>query len=217
MNTFQFKITKKQFMISLIGNIILGIGIAVLRVSSMGNDPYTAMNMSISNLLPIGLGTYQVIFNCSIIAIQLKFGKNYFGIGTVINMFLLGYIVEYSIPVIELLVGVEGSHGFIGKLLIMLVAVLLVAFGIAVYQEANGGVSPYDYLSLGMTDRGKFPYFVNRMTTDGICVIIALLPWIFGAAIFSECHIGIGTIVSAFCFGPLVDLFSRTVVRKIIK
>lgn len=217
MNQFQFKITKKQFLIAVIGNFILGIGIAVLRVSNMGNDPYTAMNMAISDLLPIGLGTYQVIFNCSIIAIQLKFGKNYFGIGTVINMFLLGYIVEYSIPVIEFLIGAEGSHGLVGKLLIMFFAVLIISLGIAIYQETNAGVSPYDYLSLGMTDRGKLPYFANRMITDGLCVIVALLPWAFGALLFSECHIGVGTIVSAFCFGPFVDMFSRFVVRKVLK
>ncbi len=47
------KISRRQLILVLMGNILIGVGVAVLRVSQMGNDAYSAMNMSISEALAI--------------------------------------------------------------------------------------------------------------------------------------------------------------------
>lgn len=208
-------VSKWQIIFVVIGNIMIGLGVAVLRVSQMGNDAYSAMNMSISGAVGISLGFYQMILNCGIFLIQWRYGKHYIGIGTIVNMFLLGYVVQYSIPIIEFLIGVEGTHAFGIQILIMLIAIIVISAGIACYQKADCGVAPFDYLSLGMTERFKPPYFINRMVTDGSALVVALVPWIFLNGEFSNCHIGIGTVCAVCMLGPCVALVDRMAFRNI--
>ena len=121
--------------------------------------------------------------------------------------------MQYSIPVVEMLIGKEGTHEFVVKLLIMAIALVILAFGLAIYQSANAGVAPYDYLSLGATETIKTPYFINRVVTDSGCVLISLSTFLLGFQEFSGCHLGIGTIITALCLGPLVGVFNKPVKR----
>ncbi len=195
----------------IVGNLICGTGIAILRVSHMGNDPYTAMNMAVTETIGMGLGTYQIILNLAILMIQLKWGRKYIGIGTIVNMLLLGYIVQFFIPVVEGIVGKEGSQSLYVQLAIMAVGLLILALGLAIYQSANAGVAPYDYLSMGMADALPTPYFANRVITDTVCVLVSLSTFVLGFQEFSGCHLGVSTIITAFCLGPLVGMFNKVV------
>ena len=46
----------KLVILTVLGNIILGLGIAILNVSGFGIDAFTSMTTGISNLLGVGLG-----------------------------------------------------------------------------------------------------------------------------------------------------------------
>ena len=49
----KFKFSIKLATISLIGNIIIAIGVSTCRISQMGIDPFTSMTTGISSLLNI--------------------------------------------------------------------------------------------------------------------------------------------------------------------
>ncbi|MFI3202213.1 MAG: DUF6198 family protein [Eubacteriales bacterium] len=210
-------ITRKELTRLLIGNLILGVGVAILRVSQMGNDPFSAMNMAFSYLLNIPLGTLQMSVNGVLFLVQWRYGKKYIGSGTLISMLIAGYIVQYSIPIVELFIGEEGSHSFPIQLLIMVVAIIILSIGLACYQKASCGIAPFDYLSLGMTEHFKKPYFLNRMITDGSAFVVALIPWLFLGVDFSVCRIGIGTIFVVFGLGPFVSIADRFLISRIFK
>lgn len=192
-----------------LGNVILGVGVALLRISGMGNDPFCAANMALSDGFGIGLGNFQLGVNIVLLIVQLIFGRKYLGLGSVINLFLLGYIVQYAGMGIEYLLGNDYSFNLPVKLLVMALALLFVTFGLAMYQTADLGVAPYDYLSLGMTDRLPMPYFVNRVITDSVCVVIILLSVLLGMLSWGMSHLGVGTVICAFCLGPLVNMFTK--------
>ena len=46
-----------------VANLILGLGIAMLRLSGFGTDPFTCMNLGVSSHLPVSFAVYQMIFN----------------------------------------------------------------------------------------------------------------------------------------------------------
>ena len=202
-------VTARKIIAVVLGNLILGVGIAVLRISQMGNDPYCASNMAVSDGLGIGLGTYQMLVNLVLLVVQIIFGRKYIGIGSLINLFLLGYIVEYTGKGIEFFTGTDYSLMLWQKLFIMAIAMLILTFGLAMYQTANMGIAPYDYLAIGMTDRMPAPYFVNRMITDIVCVCIVLIAVFVRFIGWENSHLGVGTILTAFCLGPLVNLFRK--------
>ncbi len=55
------------------------------------------------------------------------------------------------------------------------------------------GVSPYDFLALGLTDRLRKPYFVIRVGTDVTCVLVILIAVFTGFITWNLSHLGIGT------------------------
>ena len=91
----------------------------------------------------------------------------------------------------------------------MLAALMVVSFGLSMYQKADLGMAPYDFFSIGMTEHFHNPYFINRIITDGTCVCIILLSVAVGFVGWENSHLGIGTVVCAFCLGPFVGMFDK--------
>ncbi|HKM35150.1 MAG TPA: DUF6198 family protein [Lachnospiraceae bacterium] len=206
---FVKSMTVRRAIAVILGNIVLGIGAAGLRFSLLGNEPYTAMNMAISDGIHMSLGTYQLILNLGLLVIQLIWGRAYIGFGSIINLCFLGYIVEAAGFVLSLLLKSAEGYTFVQKILFMIVSLLVLTFGISIYQTANLGVAPYDYLALGMTDHFPTPYFVNRVITDAISVLTIVLVVLGGLVTWNESHLGIGTIAGAFFLGPLINFFNK--------
>ena len=206
---FTKNLNNRKITAVLLGNIIAGIGIAILRFSLMGNDPYSAMNMALSDGFSMGLGTFQLLLNLLFLIIQLLFGRDYIGFGTIINMCFLGYIVQYSGIAINGIFGSMENCLLIERVLVMLLSLVVLGFGLSMYQVADLGVAPFDYLSLGLAKRTKRPYFLFRVLTDAGCIIVILIAFFCGLFPFCESHIGIGTVACAFCLGPIVNVFMK--------
>lgn len=202
-------ITKRKLIAVILGNLILGIGITILRFSQMGNDPFCASTMAISGGLGMGLGTYQLILNAVLFVFQLIWGRKYIGPGTIINLFLLGYIVQFGTWAMEAVFGTNVVLTLPLKLVIMVASLVILTFGLAMYQVAELGVAPYDFLALGLAERFPLPYFALRVGTDAVCVLVILVAVGTGFISWEGSHLGIGTVITAFFLGPLVAWFSK--------
>ena len=53
----------KRSIVVVLSVILMGVGVQFLNRTSLGPDPFSAMNYGVSALLGISLGTYQMIFN----------------------------------------------------------------------------------------------------------------------------------------------------------
>ncbi len=189
-----------------LGVAIIGIGCATFKVSNLGNDAFTALNIAISDKTGISLGNVTVIMNCIYLIAPLLFGRKYINIGTFLNGVLLGYFVDFFYKVIT---GIFGTpNNFVIQLVWLIPAIIIISIGISLYQTADLGVGPYDYLALGMRDHWKLPYAPSRIFTDAMC---ALGAWLLGGLV------GIGTLVCAFCLGPFVSFFDKNLSQKLMK
>ena len=199
------RVGQKRVIASLLGNLLVAVGIALFKQSVLGNDPYTGMNMALAELFGIRFPLLQLGMNLLFFTIQLIWGRDLVGFGTVVNALLIGSLVDFFYRFSVSCFGLPGSMPL--KLLVMLVGMVICSFGLSLYQTADLGVSPYDASSL-ILDRKlpRIPYFWCRIFTDGLC---ALVCWLAGGII------GIGTLVTAFGFGPVIDLFNR-VVRPLV-
>lgn len=203
------KLSGKRILISLLGNLILGLGVATLRVSRMGNDPFGAAFMAYSEGLGIPLGHLQLAGNLCLLVVQLIFGRKYLGIGSVVNLALLGYIVQYALVLYGVILGADFVPSLPLQLLFMVAALLLITFGLSMYQSADAGVAPFDYLSMGMTQWLKTPYVVNRIATDMFCVVAILVGSAVGIVDLGNGYLGVATVICSLCLGPLINLFNR--------
>ena len=116
---------------------------------------------------------------------------------------------QYLTPVISQTIGNAYGAPLWYQLTYMMLSLGVLSLGVSMYQLGNMGLAPYDYLSVGLTDHYKGRYFYYRMLTDGFCCTMVILMVYFSLVGFRECHLGIGTVMSALCLGPFINLFNR--------
>ena len=93
-----FKFTKewtKSFFMMIIAVILMGMCVAMLVLSDMGTDPYSAMNYGISARLGMTFGNYQLISNLVLLVLVVIFERKLIGTGTLGNMILVGYSADF--------------------------------------------------------------------------------------------------------------------------
>lgn len=204
-----FSINGKEFiwkaLMSLIGISLISFGAALSQTMNMGLDPFTAINTGASELLGFTLGNYQLFVNAAILAIILFFDRKIIGWGTIFNFVLVGYMIEFFISMLESFID-PTQFAFIVQLLITVVAILIFTFGVALYMDADLGVSPYDAIAPVITDRVSASYKTVRMIQDIVVVITA---WILGGPV------GVSTFITGFLAGPLIDFFSNRFTSKL--
>lgn len=196
----------KRILMSFIGVIVSGISVGLFRNARFGTDPFQVFANGISNKISfIDFGTLYMIINLLMLVAIFFLNKKYIGISTFINIFLLGYVVDFSDKIVAGIVGDVPS--MIVRIGLMTAAVVILCFASAMYFTADLGVSTYDAVALILEERkvGKFKYL--RITTDCIRVAIGFA---LGAIV------GVGTLITAFFMGPLIDFFNVHVARPFL-
>jgi len=86
----------RRILMSLGGVTIGGVSVAIMRIAAMGVDPFQSLMSGLSQLIPIPFGTLYVIANALLLLFSLIFDRRKIGLATLINLFLLGYIIDFS-------------------------------------------------------------------------------------------------------------------------
>lgn len=202
---------------SLFGVIICAISVGIFKIAALGVDPFQSLMSGLDKLIPIPFGTLYVIVNVILLSFSLIADRHYIGIATFINLFLLGYITQWTY---EFLQTVIVNPSMIIRLLCLLIAIVIICFGSALYMTADLGVSTYDAVALILVNKwhiGQFKYI--RIVTDVICVVLGAVLFLLGGGKVSAIPtiIGIGTIITAFFMGPLIEVFNRKVAIPMLK
>ena len=198
----------KRIAMSLFGVIICAISVGIFKIAALGVDPFQSFMA--------GFGTLYVITNAVLLLFALIFDRHYIGIATFINLFLLGYITQFTYDYLQTVI-VNPSMPV--RVICLVVGVVIICFGSAFYMTADLGVSTYDAIALIICNtwkKGKFQYV--RIISDLICVILGVILFMMagGQAVNIPTIAGIGTIITAFFMGPLIEFFNVHIARPIL-
>jgi len=202
---------------SLFGVIICAISVGVFKIAALGVDPFQSFMAGLDALVPIKFGTLYVIANVVLLSFALIFDRHYIGIATFINLFLLGYITQFTY---DFLLTVIVDPSIVVRVLCLVIAVVVICLGSALYMTADLGVSTYDAVALIMVNKwkiGKFQFI--RIATDLVCVLIGGGLFLLAGNSIKEIPtiIGVGTIITAFFMGPLIEFFNVHIARPLLK
>ena len=191
--------------------------VGVFKAAALGVDPFQSFMAGLDALVPIGFGTLYVITNAVLLVFALVFDRHYIGIATFINLFLLGYITQFTY---EMLTKLIPDPTMPVRIICLVVGVVIICFGSALYMTADLGVSTYDAIALIICNtwkKGKFQYV--RIITDLVCVILGSVLFIMSGGLISQIPTiaGIGTIITAFFMGPLIEFFNVHIARPLLK
>ncbi len=206
----------KRVIMSLAGVVICAVSVAIFKIAAFGVDPFQSLMSGLDRLIPIPFGTLYVIVNMVLLIFSLVTDRHNIGLATFINMFLLGYITEYSYA---FLCSVIPSPSLAVRLVCLVVGVVIICFAASLYMTADLGVSTYDAVAIVLSDKWKVAKFkFCRIATDLVCVISGITLYLIAGGAISEIptFVGIGTIITAFFMGPLIELFSNRICRPML-
>lgn len=201
----------RRILMSLCGVIICAISVGGFKHAALGVDPFQSLMSGLDATIPIRFGTLYVIVNAILLCFSLVADRKNIGLATFINLFLLGYITEFTLSLLQTWMPAPALWV---RWAFLIVAIVVICFGSALYMTANLGVSTYDAVAIVLSGKwklGQFKYI--RIACDLVCVIVGCVLFLIGGGTWSEIPTiaGIGTIITAFFMGPLIDFFNRTV------
>ena len=198
------------------GVLITAVSVGAFKFSAFGVDPFQSFMSGVDACFPLDFGTLYVIVNALLLSFSFFFDRHYIGIATFINLFLLGYVVDFSQAMLEINFP---SPSLLLRVIFFLLGFLFLCLGSSLYMTADLGVSTYDAVALILSGKwklGKFQYV--RIVTDGICIVAGIALHCLGGGSISAIttFVGIGTILTAFCMGPLITVFNKSVSEKLL-
>lgn len=206
----------RRIILSAAGVIITAVSVGAFKFASFGVDPFQSFMSGVDSLFSIDFGTLYVIVNALLLMFSFLFDKHYIGIATLINLFFLGYIVDFSR---NLLVAALPSPVLSIRIVAFFLGFVFLCLGSSLYMTADLGVSTYDAVALILSRKwklGKFQYI--RIATDAVCILLGITLFFIGGGTAAEISsfIGIGTILTAFCMGPMIAFFNEKISVRLL-
>lgn len=200
---------KKRIMMSVIGVLVCAVSVGFFKLAAFGVDPFQSFMSGMDQMIPIDFGTLYVIVNVCLLVFALVFDRHYIGIATFVNLFLLGYVVQFSYDTLQV---IFPAPSMIVRIVSFVFGFVMLCFSSSIYMTADLGVSTYDAVALIMANTwkiGKFKYI--RICTDVVCVVVGIALFLLGGGEMAmiPTFVGVGTILTAFFMGPLIDFFNR--------
>ena len=201
----------KRILMSVLGVLLGGVSVGFFKLAAFGVDPFQSFMAGMDQLIPIEFGTLYVIVNVCLLGFALIFDRHYIGIATAVNLFLLGYVVQFTYAFLQ---GICPEPTMFVRIASLVFSFFLLCFASSVYMTADMGVSTYDAIALVMAYKWKIWQFKYiRIVTDLVCVILGVVLFMIGGGQWKDvpAFVGVGTILTAFFMGPLIDFFNRKV------
>lgn len=187
---------KTRFCILISTTITMGFSLSFLLLVNLGTDPCTMMNDAISRRLGLSFGTWQALMNLGLLLIVVCFGARNLGFGTLANVFIVGYAIDFFNWIWSRLLPMEIFEILWVRIAFFVPSLILFVFSAALYVVVDLGTTPYDALPFIISSRlPKVPFRLVRIIYDFSVIAIGCA---FGGTF------GIVTILMALSLGPAI-------------
>ena len=206
----------KRIVMSACGVLLLATAVTLYKYAALGVDPLSSLVAGLDELLPVEFGTVYLLANGILLIVVLFVDRHYIGFTTFINLFLVGYVVEWG----EKLLGIWIPQPALWiRILLLIGGISLLCFALAMLISANLGVSAYDAIALIIVNKwnkGKLSYM--RIVTDTVSILLGTGFYFLGGGKLKDIPaiVGVGTIISAFFTGPLIACFNAKVTKPLL-
>ncbi|MBQ5675652.1 MAG: hypothetical protein IIV45_11355 [Lachnospiraceae bacterium] len=205
-----------RVIILMAGLTIAHLGVTLFILADLGSDPFNVLVQgifrTISGILNwsfITHGRVHIIICFIIILALLVVDKSYVKIGTVLCMIFGGPIIDMFTVVLAPIF--EISDSLIFKIVLLALGCVILAYGMTIVIKSDAGTGPNDLVSVVISDKLNKKFSIVRIIVD---VSFVAVGFVLGGSL------GIGTIICAFCVGPVAGHFlpvNEKIVNSVLK
>ena len=178
----------RQIIQVLTGTSLIGVGISLNYLANLGLGTWGVFHDGLSKTLNITYGRTIIITGIAVMLLWIPL-KQKPGIGTIIDIFLVGSVADLIIPNFRL------SENVFISLILIFCGIILIGTGTAIYVGAGLGVGPRDGIMVGLEGLG----FKIGMARNIIELLAFLIGWLLGGLV------GYVTILFVIGIGPVVQ------------
>ncbi|MGX9291839.1 YczE/YyaS/YitT family protein [Bacillus sp. A015] len=187
----------KRCLIYIFGLFVLSFGVVCMIKSNTGIAPWDALNVALSKLIGLTIGTWVFIVGGILILINSLIKMRFPNVAGFIPIFIIGVFVD--ILNLKLLSFLESNNVMI-QWGLFLIGLCLLAMGIAIYLRASFPSIPNDELMLAITERTGWGINITKTIGEAVAFVLSMI---------LQGPIGIGTVIVLLCLGILVGLFDK--------
>ena len=187
----------------MIGLTIAHFGVTLFILADLGSDPFNVLVQgifrTISSLLDLSFithGRVHIVICFIIILALLVVDKTYIKIGTILCMNFGGPIIDIFTVVLAPIFSISDSLIF--KIFLLALGCVILAYGMTIVIKSDAGTGPNDLVAVVISDKTKKKFSIIRIIVDVSFVVAGFL---LGGSL------GIGTVICAFCVGPVAGHF----------
>lgn len=177
------------------GFALCSIGIRFLITADLGMNPWGTFTSGLVNITGLSFGQLTQLVGLTIVIVTLPI-KSIPGVGTLLNMFFIGYFIDLFSELPFMIT----PDTFILQLIMCLVGLIILSYGIYVYLSCGLGAGPRDGLMIALIK-------ITNSNATFIKPIIEVTVTILGLLLGGP--LGIGTFIVAFFGGKILDLFFK--------
>ena len=179
----------RQFIQVFLGTSLIGIGISLNYLANLGLGPWGVFHDGLSKTLGISYGRTIIITGVAVMLLWIPL-KQKPGLGTIVDIFLVGIVADLIILNFEL------SDSIFLSLTLITFGIILIGAGTAIYVGADLGAGPRDGVMVGLETIG-----LKIGTARNLIELFAFLTgWLLGGLV------GYVTILFVIGIGPVVQI-----------
>ena len=179
----------RQFVQVFSGTSLIGIGISLNYLANLGLGPWGVFHDGLSKTLGISYGRTIIITGVAVMLLWIPL-KQKPGLGTIVDIFLVGIVADLIILNFEL------SDNIFLSLTLIAFGIILIGAGTAIYVGADLGAGPRDGVMVGLETIG-----LKIGTARNLIELFAFLTgWLLGGLV------GYVTILFVIGIGPVVQI-----------
>ena len=179
----------RQFVQVFSGTSLIGIGISLNYLANLGLGPWGVFHDGLSKTLGISYGRTIIITGVAVMLLWIPL-KQKPGLGTIVDIFLVGIVADLIILNFEL------SDSIFLSLTLIAFGIILIGAGTAIYVGADLGAGPRDGVMVGLETIG-----LKIGTARNLIELFAFLTgWLLGGLV------GYVTILFVIGIGPVVQI-----------
>ena len=182
----------KRWLVTAAGCYVIGIGIGLTHLAGFGTDPFTVLLVGLVNQFGTTIGIVNIAFSTFMILFAFFVDRRMVSWITIIGLLSTSLGID-SISWLKIT-----AASMVLRILILILGILLYAFGCSVSILPGAGYDGYSAYLLSVVRLTKKPYRIVRWCTEGVFLLVGGL---LGG------RIGFGTLASFTVTGPLVEWF----------
>jgi uncharacterized protein len=179
-----------------VGLALFGFSIALQLRAGVGLGPWDVFHQGLSLRTPLSVGQAMILAGFSVLAFSALVAKVRPGVGTVLNMLVIGGWVDLFLnwP------GFPRAEGWLDGAAMFGLGIVLNGTATGLYLTAGLGAGPRDGFALALA---KLLEVTVRRARTLVEVVVVTTGWLLGGSV------GVGTIVFALTIGPLMQASLR--------